>query len=153
MTQVTTYAPEQTIAFGRYIGERLQGGEVFAVTGPLGSGKTHWIKGIALGIDARELDEVNSPTFVLVNEYHGRLDVYHIDVYRLASASEFESLGFDDYLYPQAVVLIEWADKVQAALDWIQPIQVAFAHGGDAVRTIAMSEAPDYLEVRGFQNP
>ena len=102
-------SPEQTIALGRFLGERVKGGEVFAIEGTLGTGKTHLIKGIAAGVGADQMDQVNSPTFVLVNEYHGRLDIFHIDAYRLDRPEDFELLGFDDFLYPGAIVLIEWA--------------------------------------------
>src|SRR5512136_1371056 len=112
---VTSRSPEETIELGRRIGSRLKGGEVFAICGPLGSGKTHLIKGIAAGAGAEDLRSVTSPTFVIVNEYKGRLDIYHIDAYRLKSLAEFEMLGFDDLCYPQSVVLIEWADKIDPA--------------------------------------
>ena len=81
-TDVNTNSPEETVEFGRALGAQLRGGEVLAICGPLGSGKTHLIKGIAAGLGAEDAGEVNSPTFVLVNEYageHMRLDVYHID--------------------------------------------------------------------------
>ena len=102
----TSNSPDETIEFGQRLGSQLRGGEVIAVCGPLGSGKTHLIKGIAGGAGAKDRRNVNSPTFVIVNEYAGRLDIYHIDAYRLNSVSEFEMLGFDDFCYPQSVVLI-----------------------------------------------
>ncbi|NLT77283.1 MAG: tRNA (adenosine(37)-N6)-threonylcarbamoyltransferase complex ATPase subunit type 1 TsaE, partial [Planctomycetes bacterium] len=89
---ITSDSAEQTMALGRTLGGRLRGGEVLAIVGPLGSGKTHLIKGIAEGAGAPDAREVNSPTFVLVNEYAGRLDLYHIDAYRLDSVAEFEML-------------------------------------------------------------
>ena len=113
--QMVSQTPEQTVELGVSIGSALKGGEIIALTGPLGSGKTHLIKGIAHGAGAAEENSVNSPTFVIVNEYHrpdGSLDIYHIDAYRINSVEEFERLGFDDLYYPNSVVLIEWADKV-----------------------------------------
>ncbi|GAJ12911.1 unnamed protein product [marine sediment metagenome] len=91
-------SPEETVEFGRKIGSQLKGGEVVAVCGPLGSGKTYLIKGIAAGAGAKDSGRhVNSPTFVIVNEYSGRVDIYHIDAYRLNSVAEFEMIGFDDF--------------------------------------------------------
>ena len=128
---------KETIEIGRRIGEQLKGGEVLAICGELGSGKTHLIKGIAAGAGARDAaKEVNSPTFVIVNEYEGRFDIYHIDAYRLNSAAEFEMLGFDDFCYPESVVMIEWADKVRAVLKNIDCIWIELAHAGPTQRTI-----------------
>ena len=129
-------SPEETIEFGRKLGSQLKGGEVVAICGPLGSGKTHLIKGIAAGAGAKDLRDVNSPTFVIVNEYAGRFDIYHIDAYRLNSISEFEMLGFDDFCYPESVVLIEWADKVESALQTIDCIRIELEHAGETRRKI-----------------
>ena len=129
-------SPDETIEFGRKLGSQLKGGEVIAICGPLGSGKTHLIKGIAVGAGAKDRRDVNSPTFVIVNEYSGRLDIYHIDAYRLNSISEFEMLGFDDFCYPESVVLIEWADKVEPALRTIDCIWIELEHAGGSKRKI-----------------
>lgn len=143
--EITSESAEKTIEFGRKIGSQLKGGEVLAICGQLGSGKTHLIKGIAAGAGAENSNNVNSPTFVLVNEYKGRLDVYHIDAYRLNSASEFEMLGFDDFCYPQSVVLIEWADRVKSVLQQIDCIQVELSHAGQTKRKIHITNMPDYI--------
>jgi tRNA threonylcarbamoyladenosine biosynthesis protein TsaE len=143
---ITSRSPQETLELGRRIGSRLRGGEIFAVCGPLGSGKTHLIKGIAAGAGAEDLTNVTSPTFVIVNQYTGRLDIYHIDAYRLKSIAEFEALGFDDLCYPQSVVLIEWADKIEAALHDTHIIRVDLAHGGPQIRTIRLQNLPAYLD-------
>ena len=143
--KITSKSPEDTIEFGRKIGSQLKGGEVLAICGQLGSGKTHLIKGIAAGAGAKDSNSVNSPTFVLVNEYKGRLDVYHIDAYRLNSASEFEMLGFDDFCYRQSVVLIEWADRVKSVLQPINCIEVKLSHAGQTERKIHITNMPDYI--------
>ena len=135
----------ETIEFGRRIGLQLKGGEVVAVCGPLGSGKTHLIKGIAAGVGAKDHKLVNSPTFVIVNEYVGRLDIYHIDAYRLNSISEFEMLGFDDFCYPQSVVLIEWADKVESVLRTLDYIRIELEHAGETKRAIHIKNTPQYI--------
>lgn len=136
---------EETIELGCKIGKKLEGGEIFSICGDLGTGKTHLIKGIAEGAGCEDSMQVNSPTFVIVNEYQGRLDIYHIDAYRLDSVGEFEMIGFDDFCYPQSVVLIEWADKVERALGGVESIKVQLSHEGAQSRGIHISNAPDYL--------
>lgn len=107
----TTHSVEQTLELGKIVGNVIPGGSVLALSGNLGSGKTHLTQGIAvgLGID-RKL--VNSPTFALVQEYAGRIPVFHFDTYRLRSVDEFLELGFDEYLAAHGVCIIEWADRV-----------------------------------------
>ena len=142
-----TNSPEETIEIGRKIGSQLKGGEIIAITGPLGSGKTHLIKGIATGAGAQDSRSINSPTFVIVNEYTGRLDIYHIDAYRLNSTAEFEMLGFDDFCYPQSVVLIEWADKIESALGDTDYIRIALEHSGQSSRTIHIKNTPFHINL------
>jgi len=142
---VVSHSPEETIEVGRKIGSQLKGGEVVAVCGPLGSGKTHLIKGIAAGAGAKDSREVTSPTFVIINEYVGRVDIYHIDAYRLNSIAEFEMLGFDDFCCPQSVVLIEWADKVESALQTIDYIRIELFHTGQTKRKIHIQNTPAYV--------
>ena len=142
-----TNSPGETIEVGRKIGSHLKGGEIIAITGPLGSGKTHLIKGIATGAGAQDSRSINSPTFVIVNEYIGRLDIFHIDAYRLNSITEFEMLGFDDFCYPQSVVLIEWADKIESALGDIDYLRIALEHSGQSTRTIHIKNSPTYINL------
>jgi tRNA threonylcarbamoyladenosine biosynthesis protein TsaE len=143
--ETQTDSVEQTLALGEQIGRRLKGGEVFAITGPLGSGKTHLIKGIVRGCGCEDQDQVSSPTFVLINEYEGRFAIYHVDAYRLNSVAEFEMLGFEELLRPGAVVLIEWADRVAPALHDTDCIHIRLDHGGPTIRTIRIEDMPDYL--------
>jgi tRNA threonylcarbamoyladenosine biosynthesis protein TsaE len=143
---ITTNSANETIELGRKFGSQLKGGEVIALCGPLGSGKTHLIKGIVKGLGAEDAaNEVTSPTFVLVNEYEGKLDIFHIDAYRLESIAQFEQIGFDDYCYPGSIVLIEWADKVEAALAGINYIQIELTHLGPESRGIKIINAPDSI--------
>lgn len=145
--EIISHSPAETVEAGRKIGEMLKGGEIFAICGQLGAGKTHLIKGLAAGAGANEVGRVvNSPTFVIVNQYLGRLDIYHVDAYRLGSLAEFEMLGFDDYCYPQSVVMIEWADKVEAALAGTEYIRIELSHVGENVRKIRLSNLPDYIK-------
>ena len=101
---------EQTIAAGRAYGEQARRGDVFALTGDLGAGKTQFVKGFVAGVESSA--DVTSPTFVLVHEYGGgRLSVYHFDFYRLEKRDSIIRLGFDDYIFGDGVSLIEWADR------------------------------------------
>ena len=143
---VTTNSANETVKFGQKFGLQLKGGEVIALYGNLGSGKTHLIKGIVAGLGAEDAaNEVTSPTFVLVNEYSGRLEIYHLDAYRLDSIAQFEQIGFDDYCHPGSVVLIEWADKVEQALSGINYIKIELSHLGPTARRIRITNAPDYI--------
>jgi len=147
--EIVTKSAEETIEVGRRIGSQLRGGEVIGICGQLGSGKTHLIKGIAAGAGATDYKSVNSPTFVIVNEYFGRFDIFHIDAYRLNSIEEFEMIGFDDFCYPQSVVIIEWADKIEAALRRINYVRIELFHEGARQRRIRITNAPDYMKLSG----
>jgi tRNA threonylcarbamoyladenosine biosynthesis protein TsaE len=111
-----TDSPEATLALGRRMGRRLQRGLVFALVGPLGAGKTLLTRGIALGNGLDDSTLVTSPTFTLIQEYDGRIKLYHLDLYRLTDSRELRSLGFDEILGLDDVVLIEWADKWPAVI-------------------------------------
>ncbi len=107
--------PEMTQAFGAALGSCVEAGQVLALEGDLGAGKTKLVQGLAHGLDVTE--SVNSPTFILANEYYsGRLPLYHIDAYRVADAVEARSFGLDDYLNGDGVTVIEWAERVEPAL-------------------------------------
>ena len=137
-------SPGATVGFGEKIGACLDGGEVVFLIGQLGSGKTHLIKGIAKGAGFNDSDAVTSPTFVLVNEYVGadmRLEVYHIDAYRIDDVEEFEMLGFDDICHRGSVVLIEWADKVASVLEDVDRITINMSHLSENERCIEIKNA------------
>lgn len=103
-------SPAAMEALGRAAAERAGPGSVFALTGGLGAGKTHWTKGFTAGLGAAE--DVTSPTFSLVHEYRGgSVPVFHFDFYRLSSAEELVDLGWDEYLDEGGIVVAEWADK------------------------------------------
>jgi tRNA threonylcarbamoyladenosine biosynthesis protein TsaE len=143
---IVSKSAEETVELGRKIGMQLKGGEVIAVCGVLGSGKTHLIKGVAAGAGAQDsARKVNSPTFVIVNEYAGRVDIYHIDAYRLRSVAEFEMIGFDDFCHLGSVVLIEWADKIESALEGIDYMRIELFHAGDMQRRIHIDKTPGYI--------
>ncbi len=107
---------DETLAIGRRLGAALAPGHVLALVGPLGAGKTHFVKGLARGAGVDDDRKVNSPTFVLVNEYAGRIPLYHLDAYRLGGETELEALGFDEMIAGEAAVVVEWADRVRDSL-------------------------------------
>ena len=109
-----SHSPEQTQRLGIRLGESAQAGDVFLLTGNLGSGKTCLAQGIAWGLDIKEY--AFSPSFVIIREYCGRLPLYHIDFYRLDRIEEIIDLGLDEYLYGSGVCVVEWAEKGMAVL-------------------------------------
>ena len=105
----------ETAAFGRGLGALLEKGMVVALNGELGAGKTTLVKAVATGLGILE-EDVCSPSYTLINEYEGRLPVYHFDLYRLTDSSELYELGYDDYLEGEGISIVEWADAVPDAL-------------------------------------
>ena len=108
----TTNSPEETIALGRELASQLAPPKIVVLRGDLGAGKTTLVKGIAEGFNAASHDDVTSPTFTLINEYRGpSVTVYHIDLYRIDTPRELETLGLDDLMTDNSVLLIEWGEK------------------------------------------
>jgi len=110
--EIITHSAEETIAFGRTLVERLAPPKLVLLRGDLGAGKTTLVKGIAAGFGAAEEEDVTSPTFTLVHEYRGpRAILYHIDLYRIDTQRELETLGLDDLRSEDSILLIEWGEK------------------------------------------
>jgi tRNA threonylcarbamoyladenosine biosynthesis protein TsaE len=139
MKEIISESIEQTFEIGRKIGQALEPGKIVCLTGTLGAGKTTLIKGIAEGAGAKNRQQVNSPTFVIVNEYEGRFHIYHIDAYRMNSVKEFQALGFEDFIGPESIVLIEWADKVEKALEGFERVFIEMQHNGPNSRIIKIT--------------
>ncbi|WP_058953450.1 tRNA (adenosine(37)-N6)-threonylcarbamoyltransferase complex ATPase subunit type 1 TsaE [Clostridium tyrobutyricum] len=103
---------KDTILLGKKLGKILKHGDIICLIGELGTGKTHFVKGIAEGLGI--VDNITSPTFSIVNEYtSGRLKLYHFDVYRVNDPDEIEAIGFDEYIFSNAVSIIEWSNYIE----------------------------------------
>jgi len=112
---VVTHSPEETIAFGHELAHELTAPVLVLLLGELGAGKTTLAKGLVAGLGAAPEEEVTSPTFTMIHEYAGRNNVarvYHVDLYRVETARELETLGLEDLLAEQAVVIVEWGEKL-----------------------------------------
>ena len=109
---VATRSPTQTRNWGKRLGKLLKGGEIIGLTGELGSGKTCFVRGVAEGLGVGKEAWVRSPTFTLINEYDGRVPVYHIDLYRVGDARELDELNLREYLFSEGVSAIEWFERL-----------------------------------------
>ncbi|NMB28243.1 MAG: tRNA (adenosine(37)-N6)-threonylcarbamoyltransferase complex ATPase subunit type 1 TsaE [Tissierellia bacterium] len=114
MARMVLKGLKDTEEFGERLGSLLQGGDVLSLIGDLGAGKTTLTKSIGKGLGVE--DYITSPTFTLINEYKGRVWVYHFDVYRLEDEEDLLDLGYEDYFYSNGVTIIEWADKIKNIL-------------------------------------
>jgi tRNA threonylcarbamoyladenosine biosynthesis protein TsaE len=113
---IETKNSKETIDVGKRIGKLFQAGDVVALMGELGSGKTTFTQGLTRGLGVGEKDYVSSPSFTLIKEYKGRLPVYHIDLYRLNDIREVYDLGYEEYFYGKGVTIIEWGGKIKKLL-------------------------------------
>ena len=137
VSRLVAESPEATQRAGEQLGARIGAGQVVAVVGELGAGKTCFVQGLLRGLGVTA--DVTSPTFVLVNQYRGRLVVHHVDAYRTASLRELLDLGLDEMWSGDAVTVIEWADKLTPLLP-PETLTVRIAGLGDEPREIAMEE-------------
>ncbi len=129
---IESQSTEETIELGMRLGIALEAGDVVGLVGDLGAGKTHFVKGVALGIGVADARVVTSPTFVLMNSYEGRLPLRHYDLYRL-DAVELESLGYFD-LRTSSAIVVEWAEKAGEALG--ERLEVLFETTGATTRRL-----------------
>jgi len=134
--ELTTHSAEETIAFGRTLAELLAPPKLVLLRGDLGAGKTTLVKGIAAGFEAAEEEDVTSPTFTLVHEYRGpRANLYHIDLYRVDTPRELETLGLDDLRSDGSVLLIEWGEKFPRLLRE-RDVEISLERDGENGRRI-----------------
>jgi len=143
MYEFTTQSGAGTVAVGRKLAGLLEPPQLLLLRGDLGTGKTTLVKGIAQALDAAEPDEVTSPTFTLVHEFDGTrngkpVKLFHLDVYRLEGERQLETLGLDDLLTPDALVVVEWGDKFKSIRKRATGEIVISSEGGDA-RKIAVT--------------
>ncbi|MCL6640654.1 MAG: tRNA (adenosine(37)-N6)-threonylcarbamoyltransferase complex ATPase subunit type 1 TsaE [Candidatus Rokubacteria bacterium] len=135
-TSLVSRAPAETEAAGEALGRTLGPGDVVALTGELGAGKTCFIQGLVRGLGVTT--PATSPTFVLVNEYRGRLPVHHVDAYRTAGAAELADIGLEELMGGEGVTVIEWAEKAAPLLP-ARTIHVHIAGVGDEPREITIT--------------
>ena len=134
--QTITHSAEETIAFGRSLAAEMSPPLIVLLHGDLGAGKTTLVKGIAEGFGAARAEDVTSPTFTLVHEYRGpHITLYHIDLYRIDTQRELETLGLDDLLAPNCILLIEWAEKFPR-LRRDQNLEITLERVGETERRI-----------------
>jgi tRNA threonylcarbamoyladenosine biosynthesis protein TsaE len=134
--EITTHSGEETIAFGRTLVELLAPPKFVLLRGDLGAGKTTLVKGIAAGFEAAAEEDVTSPTFTLVHEYRGpRANLYHIDLYRIDTQRELETLGLDDLRSDSSVLLIEWGEKFPRLVRE-RDVEISLVRDGESGRRI-----------------
>jgi tRNA threonylcarbamoyladenosine biosynthesis protein TsaE len=136
LREITTHSAEETIAFGRTLAELLTPPKLALLRGDLGAGKTTLVKGIAAAFEAAAEEDVTSPTFTLVHEYRGpRATLYHIDLYRIDTLRELETLGLDDLRAENGVLLIEWGEKFPRLVRE-RDVEIALEREGESGRRI-----------------
>ncbi|HEX9126864.1 MAG TPA: tRNA (adenosine(37)-N6)-threonylcarbamoyltransferase complex ATPase subunit type 1 TsaE [Methylomirabilota bacterium] len=140
--KVVSRSAEETQALGERLGSRLGRGDVVACIGPLGAGKTCFLQGLARGLGVTA--DVTSPTFVLVNQYRGRMPVYHVDAYRTGSLTELVDVGLEEMLHGEGVTIVEWADKLLPLLP-PRTITATIAGLGDEPRQIDLAGPAEVL--------
>lgn len=135
-----TKSPDETFELARKFAQRLKIGDVLALEGELGAGKTRFVQGIAAGLGVPDNVYVRSPTFAILNEYNGgRLTLYHFDFYRLVNPSELMDIGVEEYIDGNGITVIEWADRFPGALPK-RTQHIKFAIVSDDVREIAWGQ-------------
>ena len=136
--QTTTCSPNETQKLGETIGNWINDPLVIGLSGDLGSGKTAFVQGLAAGLDVPGHYYITSPTFTLINEYPGRFPLFHIDLYRLEGINDLEDIGLDELLYDQAVIAIEWVEKMSDDLP-DEHLILSFEIAADDCRRISLN--------------
>ena len=139
LREVTTDSAEETVAFGRSLAQLLAPPKVVLLRGDLGAGKTTLVKGIAAAFEAASEEDVTSPTFTLIHEYRGpRANLFHIDLYRIDTQRELETLGLDDLRTEDSILLIEWGEKFPR-FGRERDLEIALDRTGETSRTIRIT--------------
>ena len=140
MTTFETHSAEETTALGRRLASQLKPGSTVLLRGDLGAGKTTMAKGIAEGFQAAAAEDVTSPTFTLIHEYRGpEVTLYHIDLYRIDTQRELDTLALDDLMDPKNILLIEWGEKFERFAKE-RDAEIAIEHLGGDSRKIVFKE-------------
>jgi tRNA threonylcarbamoyladenosine biosynthesis protein TsaE len=137
--EFVTHSPEETISLGRQIAADLNSPTLVLLSGDLGAGKTTLTKGIASGLRAAREEDVTSPTFTLVHKYDGEKCVYHVDLYRIGDAHDFETLGLEDVLAENAIVLIEWPERMTLRTEW-PIVRIKLEHVDESTRRVVVEQ-------------
>ena len=146
MFNVITSSPEKTWQIGHLLGELLNASDTVCLYGDLGAGKTNFTYGIAQGLDVQE-QYITSPTFTFVNEYQGRVPLYHIDLYRLKDPEELENIGFEEYIESDGVTVIEWAERAEDELP-VEGLSVYLSYVDEKCREIGfIGEGERYVKL------
>lgn len=135
-----THSSDETIARGREIGAGLKPPILILLSGELGAGKTTLTKGLVTGLGAAREEDVTSPTFTLVHKYQGRSRVYHVDLYRISGFHDLETLGLEDLFSEEAIVIVEWPDRLALRIDW-PVLRIDLEHVSDDARRIRITPA------------
>ena len=143
--EIISESAGQTEEIAYLIGKKLRAGDVLALSGELGSGKTCFTAGLARGLGVNEEYQITSPTFTLINEYPARCRLYHFDVYRLKGYSDFEDLGYEEYFCANGVCVIEWAEKIVQILP-ADAFFISFEYVDENKRKIVIKGLKDRLK-------
>jgi tRNA threonylcarbamoyladenosine biosynthesis protein TsaE len=156
---LVTTSPEQTRKLGRLLGEILSTSTLLFLMGDLGAGKTCFVQGLARGLQVPDEEPVTSPTFTLMNQYAGRIPLYHFDLYRLDGLDDLLDLGFDEYLHGDGISVVEWADRAVGLADEAlylhfsqideESRRISFAPRGEFYRSL-LSQLADLWQERGM---
>jgi tRNA threonylcarbamoyladenosine biosynthesis protein TsaE len=154
---VISRSEKQTKNWGKKLAQLLQGGEIIGLTGELGAGKTCFVRGVAEGLQVGIRAWIRSPTFTLINEYQGRLPVYHIDLYRVSEHAQQHDLNLREYLYGDGVSLVEWFEYLPVS-EGEEFLEISFAHTESSQRRLTFAAHGERYErmlrslrIRGFK--
>lgn len=136
--EIITHSSEETTNWGREFAKRISAPVLVMLTGELGSGKTTLTKGIVAGLGVAREEEVTSPTFTLVHVYGNAAKVYHVDLYRIESFHDFETLGLEDAFANPAIVILEWSERFPMRSPWPQ-VRIRLEHLGGDIRRILVT--------------
>jgi tRNA threonylcarbamoyladenosine biosynthesis protein TsaE len=138
---IESHSPHETKSWGRRLASILEGGELLGLIGDLGAGKTVFIKGLALGLRLRE-EDILSPTFTMIQEYHGRFPLYHIDLYRLDEVG-LDDLGLREYLFSEGIAAVEWFERLREEPE-MDYLSVRISYAGSNLRRIEFSASGEH---------